>query len=210
MIIASVVLIAIAFGGLLYATGGEDNAATRPATATQPASRPATQPASQPAKPQVVIDTSLGEIMVELDEQRTPETVKNFLRYVDDRFYDGLIFHRVVEGFMIQAGWLTPQLQVREPTYPPIVNESRGAASNTRGTIAMARLTDPNSATCQFFINHADNVRLDTWGGGYTVFGRVVKGMDVVDRIAAVPVRQTSFSEGLPVQSVIIRSIRRK
>jgi cyclophilin family peptidyl-prolyl cis-trans isomerase len=210
MTIASAVLIAIGLAGLLYATGAGDNPTTRPAGTTQPATGPATQPTSQPAKPQVVIDTTMGEIVVELEEQRTPATVKNFLRYVDDRFYDGLIFHRVIEGFMIQAGGVTTGDQPREPKYPPVINESRKGASNTRGTIAMARMTNPNSATSQFFINHGNNARLDTYGGGYTVFGRVVKGMDVVDKIAAVPVQQTAVSEAQPLEDVVIRSIRRK
>lgn len=207
-------LLLVALTGLLYAASS-DKPATRPAeargtAASQPASAPATQPTTQPARTQVVIDTSMGKIVVQLDDQRTPATVANFLKYVDDKFYDDLIFHRVMKGFMIQAGGITTQLQPKQPPHPPVVNESRKGPSNKRGTIAMARTNDPHSATSQFFINHKDNPMLDTYGGGYTVFGQVVEGMDIVDKIADVPVRQSHLSEAQPLTNVVIRSIRRK
>jgi cyclophilin family peptidyl-prolyl cis-trans isomerase len=198
--------------GLLFATDSGDKPARKPAdTTTRPATQPASQPASQPAKPQVVIDTNFGEIVLELDADRTPATVKNFLTYVDEKFYDGLIFHRVIKGFMIQGGGFTPDHRQKQVTHPPVVNESGKGASNTRGTIAMARTADPNSATSQFFINHGNNSRLDRWGGGYTVFGRVVKGMDVVDKIADVPVEMNEMGErARPTQNVMTKSVRRK
>lgn len=215
MFIIAIIFLVVAVAGLLYATGAGGKAATRPAEPrTRPAAgsttQPSTQPTSKPTRLQVVIDTNLGPMVVELDEQLTPATVKNFLQYVDDRFYDGVIFHRVLQGFMIQAGGFTTDLRPKKPPYPPVVNESREAAGNTRGTIAMARTNHPDSATSQFFINHSDNRQLDTYGGGYTVFGRVVEGMEVVDKIAKVPVRRTALSEGQPVDNVVIRSIRRK
>lgn len=213
VVFAGATLLFVAIAGLLYAGQESSSPSSRPeanATTTRPASRPASEPATRPAKPQVVIDTNLGEIVVELDREQTPATVANFLRYVDGRFYDGIIFHRVIRGFMIQAGGITDQLKAKQPTHPPVINESRKGASNQRGTIAMARTSDPHSATSQFFINLGDNSRLDNYGGGYTVFGRVVKGMDVVDEIAQVPVRRTAISEAQPLENVVIRSIRRK
>lgn len=192
--------------------------ASRPAESravtSQPASRPASQPAStQPAgPPQVVIETSLGRIVVELDPERAPRTTENFLAYVDSRFYDDTLFHRVIKGFMNQGGGFTTAHQPKPPTRPPVRNESRHTARNTRGTIAMARSGHPDSATCQFFINTVDNRPLDFDGpyGGYTVFGKVVEGMDVVDRIASVSVRRGPLSPAQPIEDVVIESIRRK
>jgi cyclophilin family peptidyl-prolyl cis-trans isomerase len=176
------------------------------------------------ANPVVVIDTSLGAIKVELDQDKAPVTVKNFLSYVDDKFYDGTVFHRVMKGFMIQGGGFetgmdkarsVQQFRAKEKrTKAPIKNESDNGLSNKRGTIAMARTDDPNSATAQFFINVVDNPRLDRSnapGGGYCVFGKVVDGLDVVDKIrdvsthAIVP-RQL---ENIPNEDVVIKSIRR-
>jgi cyclophilin family peptidyl-prolyl cis-trans isomerase len=166
--------------------------------------------------PIVVLDTTLGEIVLELDAEKAPITVENFLKYVDDKFYDGLIFHRVIPTFMIQGGGHDTQLREKtEGVRPPILNESRSGLSNLKGTIAMARKPDPNSATCQFFINRADNPQLDRAGGGYTAFGKVVAGMDVVDKIAQG--RTTSRigpdrrqMDDVPVEAVVIRSARRK
>ncbi len=203
-----------------------DSTATAPPTykPTPPAPKPAEPPkppvapvkapgapATQPGNTQVVIETNMGDIVVELDDDRTPITVKNFLQYADDKSYDNTIFHRVISGFMIQGGGFDLQ-RTQKATRPSIVNEVRSGRSNARGTIAMAR-TDAglNTATNQFFINHADNKRLDTAGGGYCAFGRVVEGMDVVDRIAAVPTRDLGGPfANIPVEDVVIKSIRRK
>ena len=160
--------------------------------------------------PVVVIETSLGDITVELDRARAPVTVENFLAYARAGFYDGTIFHRVIKGFMIQGGGLTPDMQ-RKPTKPPIENEAGNGLSNTRGTIAMARTADPHSATSQFFINTADNVRLDRGRestGGYAVFGRVTAGMDVVDKIESVPTTDRAGHQNVPVEPVVIKRVR--
>ncbi len=196
---------------------GDDEAAatTSPVSQSQTpagtqAAEPAPAPPAQSSPPAVVIETTLGNIVVELTPDRTPLTVENFLRYVDDGFYSGTIFHRVINGFMIQGGGFTPDLQ-QKPTREPVRNESDKGLSNTRGTIAMARTEDLHSATSQFYINVVDNARLDTYGGGYTVFGRVVEGMDVVDAIAQVPVRpQAPSFTHLPVRDVVIQAVRRK
>lgn len=135
----------------------------------------------------VKLVTSMGDIVLELDSEKAPITVKNFLQYVNDGFFDGLIFHRVIPGFMIQAGGFDNDLNKKAPR-PPIVNETSNKVRNLRGTVAMARTNAPNSASSQFFINHKDNRDLDFDGpyGGYAVFGKVVEGMDVVDAIATV------------------------
>ena len=139
-------------------------------------------------KPVVVLDTSLGAITLELYPDKAPITVENFLKYLDEGFYDNLIFHRVMPGFMVQGGGMTDQMVEKSVgKHRPIKNESSNGLSNDRGTVAMARTADPNSATCQFFINHVDNPNLNTYGGGYTVFGKVIDGIDVVDKIAKVP-----------------------
>jgi peptidyl-prolyl cis-trans isomerase A (cyclophilin A) len=164
---------------------------------------------SLPALAQKVrLATSLGDIVVELDAEKAPKTVDNFVRYVKAKHYDGLIFHRVIESFMVQAGGYTQDLTER-PTRPPIPLESRNGLSNVRGTIAMARTAVPDSATSQFFINVVDNVRLDQPqardGEGYAVFGRVIDGMDVVDKIRAVPTAPKGMHQNLPATPVIIR-----
>ncbi len=139
------------------------------------------------AHPRVRITTNMGDIVLELDREKAPKTVENFLTYVKEGFYDGTIFHRVIDGFMIQGGGFTEDFQ-KKPTHAPIRNEADNGLRNKIGTIAMARTSDPHSATAQFFINVANNSYLDfrektprAWG--YTVFGRVVKGMPVVDKI---------------------------
>ena len=168
-------------------------------------------PASAGAKaPRVQLVTSLGTIVVQLDPQRAPGTVANFLRYVDKGFYAGTVFHRVIPGFMIQGGGFTEQLQ-QKPTDAPIPLESRNGLRNLRGTIAMARTSDPNSATSQFFINLVDNSSLDypkPDGYGYAVFGQVVSGMDVVDRIAAVPTHDVGPMQNVPAKPVVIESAK--
>jgi cyclophilin family peptidyl-prolyl cis-trans isomerase len=165
--------------------------------------------------PVVVIDTSMGAITVDLDAEKAPKTTENFLKYVDDKFFDGLTFHRVISGFMIQGGGLDERLNEKhEGRRAPIRNESGNGLTNERGTIAMARTSDPHSATCQFFINHKANPALDQ-GAGYAVFGKVIGGMDVVDKIAGVRTATRRAADGrpmddVPVEPVVIKSIRRK
>jgi len=162
-------------------------------------------------KPVVVLDTSLGAITLELYPDKAPITVENFLKYVDEGFYDNLIFHRVMPGFMVQGGGMTDQMvEKSEGKHQPIKNESSNGLSNDRGTVAMARTANPNSATCQFFINHVDNPNLNTYGCGYTVFGKVIDGIDVVDKIAKVPTTTRGPHENVPLKPVYIKSAKRK
>jgi peptidyl-prolyl cis-trans isomerase A (cyclophilin A) len=155
----------------------------------------------------VILTTSLGEIKLELDAEKAPISTENFLGYVDDGFYDGTIFHRVISGFMIQGGGMTADMN-QKSTKAPIKNEADNGLKNDRGTIAMARTADVNSATAQFFINHKDNDFLNHGSRdfGYAVFGRVIEGMDVVDKIAAVPTR----GGDVPTETVLIESARRE
>jgi len=164
------------------------------------------QNASSSAKPRVALETSKGTIVLELAPEAAPETVENFLAYVRDGFFDGTVFHRVIDGFMIQGGGFTESLD-RKETRAPIRNESATGLSNARGTIAMARTNDPHSATSQFFINAVDNPRLDQGPGndGYTAFGRVVEGMDVVDAIAGVATTRKAGMADVPVEAVVLR-----
>jgi peptidyl-prolyl cis-trans isomerase A (cyclophilin A) len=165
---------------------------------------------SDPKAPVVVIKTSEGEIRVQLDAEKAPITTKNFLTYVDKKFYDGTIFHRVIDGFMIQGGGLTKDLD-EKTTREPIKNESRNGLQNLRGAIAMARTNDPDSATSQFFINVQNNAGLDypNNNGGYAVFGHVIAGMDVVDKIKSVPTTTTGGMANVPVTPIVIMSVRR-
>lgn len=158
-------------------------------------------------KPLVEIETSLGTMVAELDAQKAPKTVENFLQYVDDKFYEGTIFHRVIEGFMIQGGGYYRDM-TRKATRDPIENEAKNGLGNSRGTLAMARTGDPHSGTAQFFINHSDNANLDypgSDGWGYAVFGKLVSGLDVLDKIATV---ETARGDA-PIETVEIRSIKR-
>ena len=156
--------------------------------------------------PVVVMETTLGNITIELLQDRAPVTVENFLQYVNDGFYAGTVFHRVIEGFMIQGGGFTADLS-QKPTRAPITNEADNGESNARGTIAMARTAVVDSATAQFFINTVDNEFLNhqVRDYGYAVFGRVVDGTDVVDRIEATPV-----TNSVPNTPVVIESARRR
>jgi peptidylprolyl isomerase/peptidyl-prolyl cis-trans isomerase A (cyclophilin A)/peptidyl-prolyl cis-trans isomerase B (cyclophilin B) len=168
-------------------------------------------PAKAMANPVVVIQTTQGTIEVELDAQKAPKTVENFLAYVKAGHYDGTIFHRVIAGFMIQGGGFDKQMN-KKPTRAPIVNESANGLKNDLGTIAMARTSDPDSATAQFFINVKNNGALDRASGnpGYCVFGKVTSGMDVVKKIEAA---QTSMQNGMkdvPVAQIVIESIKPK
>jgi cyclophilin family peptidyl-prolyl cis-trans isomerase len=172
--------------------------------------------ATQAAGPSVVIKTSKGTIEVQLYPDKAPETVKNFLDYVDAGHYDGTIFHRVIKDFMIQGGGFTPDGQ-QKPTKPPVKNEANNGLKNTKGTIAMARTAVVDSATAQFFINHADNAFLDfknetPQGYGYCVFGKVTSGMDVVDAIAtaAKSGKSPGVFQDRPAEDVVIESIKRK
>jgi peptidyl-prolyl cis-trans isomerase A (cyclophilin A) len=160
--------------------------------------------------PVVVMDTNLGEITIELDAEKAPTTVENYLKYVDAKFFDNLTFHRVIPKFMIQGGGFDARMnQKREGLRAPIRNESGNGLTNVKGSIAMARTSNPNSATSQFFINHKDNFFLDQ-GDGYAVFGKVIKGMDVVDKIANVETTVRSGMPDVPAEPVIIKSVRRK
>lgn len=172
----------------------------------------------QTENPKVLMVTTDGEITIELFADKSPITVENFLRYVEDGHYEGTVFHRVISNFMIQGGGFTAEL-TEKPTRGPIVNESVNKLHNTRGTLAMARTSDPDSASAQFFINQRSNLRLDWSGGkdGYTVFGEVIDGMQVVDIIslsdtgtarAQTTQGPTNF-EDVPIKPVVILSISR-
>jgi len=165
----------------------------------------------QDTPPRVALETSHGTIVLELNPEKAPITVENFLDYVDRGWYDGTIFHRVIEDFMIQGGGFTSDLQ-RKITRPEIENESKNGLSNERGTISMARTGDPHSATAQFFINHVDNDGLDgaanSWG--YAVFGKVVEGIEVVDSIAKVETAVKNGMGDVPVETVSIKSAKRQ
>jgi len=160
------------------------------------------------ADPQVSLKTTMGEIVLELDQEKAPITVANFLQYVKSGFYKGLIFHRVIDGFMIQTGGMDAKLVNRKPR-GPIKNESNNGLSNAAYTVAMAREDNPDSATSQFFINVADNFGLDAVNrvdAGYTVFGKVVKGKEVVDKIKGVLVDDIRGYQNVPVTPVVVES----
>jgi peptidyl-prolyl cis-trans isomerase B (cyclophilin B) len=156
----------------------------------------------------VVLKTSHGDIKLELDAENAPATVANFLQYVRDGHYDNTVFHRVIDGFMIQGGGMEPGLK-QKPTRGPVANEATNGLKNKMYTVAMARTSEPHSATAQFFINVADNEFLDykspsANGWGYCVFGKVVGGQDVVDRIRAVPTGNSGFHQNVPKEDVVI------
>ncbi len=159
--------------------------------------------------PVVLLETSKGDIKVELNPEKAPITVKNFLTYVKEGHYDGLVFHRVIRDFMIQGGGFTKEMKEREPKHPPIRNEAGNGLRNERGTIAMARTGVVDSATAQFFINVVDNDFLNHVDEtpqrfGYAVFGKVIEGMDVVDKIRAVPTGRVSMFQDVPREAVTI------
>jgi cyclophilin family peptidyl-prolyl cis-trans isomerase len=164
--------------------------------------------AAAAADPQVELKTSLGSIVLELDREKAPQTVDNFLQYVKEGHYNGTIFHRVIPGFMVQGGGFTPDLK-QKPTRAPIRNEAGNGLRNATGTIAMARTAEPHSASSQFFINVSDNAALDfsaptQSGHGYAVFGKVIKGMDVVNRIVSVPTGTRPPHANVPLTPVVI------
>jgi peptidyl-prolyl cis-trans isomerase B (cyclophilin B) len=165
--------------------------------------------------PVVEVVTNHGAFAITLDPAHAPKSVENFLRYVDAQHYDGTVFHRVIAGFMIQGGGFDAQLE-KKPVTAPIQNEADNGLKNTRGTVAMARTSEPHSATAQWFVNVVDNGFLDHTakderGWGYAVFGKVTEGMDVVDKIRAVKTgAQGPFAKDCPVQTVVITSVRRR
>ena len=183
---------------LLLAACQGNNSAERSATTT-----------TEDATPVVVFETTAGPIVMELNRAKAPLSVRNFVALVRAGFYDGLVFHRVMPGFMIQAGAYTPEMAMRHASIAPVPYEGDNGLSNARGTVAMARTSDPNSATTQFFINLVDNgSKLDQdsvpTGVGYSVFGRVIQGMDVVDSIARVPTTVRGDQRNWPVQPMVI------
>ena len=163
--------------------------------------------------PQVILETSRGKIILEFYPDRAPETVKNFITYIDSEFYTDTVFHRVIPNFMIQGGGFTADMK-QKPTQKPVKNEADNGLKNERGTIAMARTADPDSATAQFFINTVNNEFLnhrskDSRGWGYAVFGRVIEGMDVVDAIAGVKTGTRGAYRDVPIESVVISKAQR-
>jgi cyclophilin family peptidyl-prolyl cis-trans isomerase len=201
-------------GQALLAASAAGNPAEGPAQATKPVQAPPLQaPAPEPApgNPVAVISTSFGDVTIELFKEQAPVSVANFVQYAQDGFYDGTIFHRVVPKFMIQGGGYTASL-VEKTTRPPIQNEATNGLRNLRGTVAMARKQALRSATAQFYINVVDNRMLDHTGYspmdfGYAVFGRVLRGMDVVDKIAATPTGIQGGMENVPLEPVVITRV---
>jgi peptidyl-prolyl cis-trans isomerase A (cyclophilin A) len=169
-------------------------------------------PQPQAKSDTVVVTTTMGSITIVLFEKEAPISARNFLSYIDSGYFNGLIFHRVIPGFMIQGGGMLKNLAKRPPMLPPIKNEADNGLKNARGTLAMARTADPNSATSQFFINLVDNAALDfnPRNPGYAVFGKVVEGMDVVDKIADVKTTTVGQYQNVPVEPVIIITAKRK
>jgi cyclophilin family peptidyl-prolyl cis-trans isomerase len=214
---------ALALGSLVFTSCADDRAGV--GSDRKNDTKVAENKVADAKNPVVVLETSMGTIKIQLDDGHAPNTVKNFLRYVDEKFYDGTIFHRVIEDFMIQGGGFTPELKdaksitdiqaSQKKTHDPIKNEAPNGLSNVRGTIAMARTGAVNSATAQFYINVDDSRRrgLDDPGSPYCVFGKVIDGMDVVDKIREVKTKaiviQGQIMEGVPAEDVLIKSVRR-
>jgi len=158
----------------------------------------------------VKLETNMGDMVIELNEEAAPVTVKNFLQYAEEGFYDGTIFHRVIPDFMIQGGGFTAEMAKKE-THAPIVNEAGNGLKNDRGTTAMARTNNPDSATAQFFVNHTNNDFLnyvDNNNPGYAVFGKVVEGMETADKIATVNTTSQMSMDDVPVEPVVIKSAK--
>ncbi|HEX7748916.1 MAG TPA: peptidylprolyl isomerase [Bordetella sp.] len=194
----------LALASLLPLGAGAQAAA--PASSTQ--TDKGTQQMSNP-HPRVKLETNLGDLVLTLDAEKAPKTTENFLTYVKEGFYDGTIFHRVIAGFMIQGGGFEPGLK-QKPTHSPIENEANNGLKNDKYTIAMARTSDPHSATAQFFINVANNDFLNFTaptpnGWGYAVFGKVTEGEDTVDKIAAVKTANSGFHQNVPAEDVVIK-----
>jgi peptidyl-prolyl cis-trans isomerase A (cyclophilin A) len=166
--------------------------------------------AAHAANPQLEVKTSQGTLTIELYQDKAPNSVENFLQYAKDGFYNGTIFHRVMDGFMIQGGGFEPGMK-EKPTRAPIPNEAKNGLKNEVGTLAMARRPDPHSATAQFFINLANNGPLDfpgSDGWGYAVFGKVVQGMEVVQKIAKVPTGMSGMHQNVPTTPILIESVK--
>ena len=161
------------------------------------------------AGPKVEVTTSKGAFVIELAPDKAPKTVENFPAYIDAGFYSGTVFHRVIRMFMVQGGGMDPALKKKKTLRPPVELEVNRGLSNLRGTVWMARTSNPNSATSQFFVNVVDNKRLDTTGGGYAVFGKVISGMEVVDAIRAMPTTTKNGMRDVPVETVSIVSAKR-
>jgi peptidyl-prolyl cis-trans isomerase A (cyclophilin A) len=173
--------------------------------------KPETKRKAPKMKPGIVtvnMKTNMGDIVIELNKEKAPKTVDNFVQYATDKFFDKTIFHRVMNGFMIQGGGFTENM-VQKPTRSPIENEGKNGLSNERGTLAMARTNDPDSATSQFFINLVNNEFLNTSpsNAGYAVFGQVTQGMDVVDKMAAVKTANAGMHANVPVKPIVIESV---
>ena len=186
------------------------------AQAAAPAAPQAAEPAPKPAPSGPVVSfevaqgrTVFGTVTIALNPEKAPISVRNFLRYVRSGHYEGTVFHRVIPGFMVQGGGFTPALE-EKPTQGPIRNEAKNGLRNSRGTVAMARKNDPDSADSQFFVNLRDNHRLDygIGGAGYAVFGEVIEGMEVVDKVAAVPTATRGMHENVPQMAVVMRKVR--
>jgi len=173
------------------------------------ATPPTTQPAAAGTGPVVVLETSLGAITIQLKQDKAPITVDNFVKYVNEKHYDGTIFHRVIPDFMIQGGGMDASM-TEKPSRPPIRNEAKNGLRNLRGTVAMARTNAPDSAKAQFFINVKNNAALDygVGGAGYAVFGEVTSGMDVVDRIVAVRTGNKGGHQNVPIEPVTLKTAR--
>jgi cyclophilin family peptidyl-prolyl cis-trans isomerase len=197
------------FPGLMTLALALGPAQAPPAQAPQGAP-PAAPSEPIPDGPMVALETSMGTIRIGLYKTKAPLSTENFLRYVREGFYDGTIFHRVMPSFMIQGGGFTPDMKEKATTHGPIRNEARNMLRNSRGTVAMARLNEPNSATSQFFINLKSNHPLDfgIMGAGWAVFAQVLEGMDVVDRIAAVRTGSRGEHENVPDTPVLIKQAR--
>jgi peptidyl-prolyl cis-trans isomerase A (cyclophilin A)/peptidyl-prolyl cis-trans isomerase B (cyclophilin B) len=210
-------LFALALGLVAQFTSAAPQHTTGRTNAPPPAPKPPPAPTT-PVTPSaeeplvyVLMDTTKGDIVLELNREKAPVSVANFLSYADKAFYDGTIFHRVISGFMIQGGGFTTDMK-QKVTDGPIKNEWQNGLKNARGTIAMARTNAPDSATCQFFINVVDNANLDqpiSGGAGYCVFGKVVAGMAAVDAIKAVPTGMTGGMRDVPKETVTIEKVSR-
>jgi len=201
--------LALLIGCAAFAAAGVTSGEVRAGQKTG-GSRPPASKAPAKKNPVVVMDTSMGVIQIELNPAKAPITTQNFLKYVRRGHYNGTIFHRVIPGFMIQGGGFTSDMK-EKPTDDPIVNESTNGLKNLRGTVSMARTSDPNSATAQFFISVVDNASLDPsqqTGPGYAVFGKVIKGMDVADQIVKVPTGSKNGMQDVPLKPVVIKSAK--
>jgi peptidyl-prolyl cis-trans isomerase A (cyclophilin A) len=213
-VVLSLAVVVLVAGWLGLSSGRVDGVAGGTALQEPPAPAPAQPPKPAPGNPVAVISTTLGEITVELFKDKAPVSVENFLQYARDGFYSGTIFHRIVPGYVIQGGGFTAKME-EKPTRPPILNEATNGLSNLRGTLAMARTRALRSATSQFFINLSDNRKLDHHSYspeefGYAVFGRVLAGLDVVDRIAALPTHDVGPFSDVPVSPVVIQAVTMK